>query len=98
MTMTPPLTAARTSTRPRLFTPGPVEIPVRILRALSQVPPHHRTEVFRETYKRVMARDYGTTERALRTCEALLRIHQPTADREADRALIARMLAEETVG
>ena len=53
MTMTPPLTAARTSTRPRLFTPGPVEIPVRILRALSQVPPHHRTEVFRETYKRV---------------------------------------------
>jgi hypothetical protein len=52
----------------------------------------------RETYKRVMARDYGTTERALRTCEALLRIHQPTADREADRALIARMLAEETVG
>ena len=53
MTMTPPLTAARTSTRPRLFTPGPVEIPVRILRALSQVPPHHRTEVFRETYRRV---------------------------------------------
>ena len=53
MTMTPPLTVARTSTRPRLFTPGPVEIPIRILRALSQVPPHHRTEVFRETYKRV---------------------------------------------
>jgi len=53
MTVTPPLTAVRTSTRPRLFTPGPVEIPVRILRALSQVPPHHRTEVFRETYKRV---------------------------------------------
>jgi aspartate aminotransferase-like enzyme len=53
MTVTPPLTAARTSTRPRLFTPGPVEIPVRILRALSQVPPHHRTDVFRETYKRV---------------------------------------------
>ena len=45
-----------------------------------------------------MARDYGTTERALRTCEALLRIHRPTADREADRALIGRMLAEETVG
>jgi aspartate aminotransferase-like enzyme len=42
-----------TSTRPRLFTPGPVEIPVRILRALSQVPPHHRTDVFREVYKRV---------------------------------------------
>ena len=53
MTVTPPITVARTNTRPRLFTPGPVEIPVRILRALSQVPPHHRTEVFRETYKRV---------------------------------------------
>jgi len=52
MTVTP-LTVARTSTRPRLFTPGPVEIPVRILRAMSQVPPHHRTDVFRETYKRV---------------------------------------------
>jgi aspartate aminotransferase-like enzyme len=53
MTVTSPLTVARTATRPRLFTPGPVEIPVRILRALSQVPPHHRTEVFRDTYKRV---------------------------------------------
>jgi aspartate aminotransferase-like enzyme len=53
MTVTPPLTAVRTSTRPRLFTPGPVEIPIRILRAMSQVPPHHRTDVFRETYKRV---------------------------------------------
>ena len=37
----------------RLFTPGPVEIPVRVLRALSQVPPHHRTDVFRATMKRV---------------------------------------------
>jgi len=53
MTVTQPATAATTSTRPRLFTPGPVEIPVRILRALSQVPPHHRTDVFREVYKRV---------------------------------------------
>jgi aspartate aminotransferase-like enzyme len=43
----------KTSTRPRLFTPGPVEIPVRILRAMSQVPPHHRTEVFRATMKKV---------------------------------------------
>ena len=50
MTATPPF---RTSTRPRLFTPGPVEIPVRILRALSQVPPHHRTDVFRATFKQV---------------------------------------------
>lgn len=40
----------------RLFTPGPVEIPPRILRALSQVPPHHRTDVFRDTLRRVTAR------------------------------------------
>ena len=53
MTVTPPVTGTTTSTRPRLFTPGPVEIPVRILRALSQTPPHHRTDVFRDTYKRV---------------------------------------------
>ncbi len=37
----------------RLFTPGPVEIPARVLRALSQVPPHHRTDVFREVLKHV---------------------------------------------
>ncbi len=37
----------------RLFTPGPVEIPPRILRALSQVPPHHRTDAFRATLQRV---------------------------------------------
>ena len=37
----------------RLFTPGPVEIPARILRALSAVPPHHRTDVFRDTLRRV---------------------------------------------
>lgn len=53
MSVTPPVTAVRTSTRPRLFTPGPVEIPDRILRALSQIPPHHRTDVFRAVYKRV---------------------------------------------
>jgi aspartate aminotransferase-like enzyme len=45
--------ATRAATRARLFTPGPVEIPTRILRALSAVPPHHRTEVFRATFKRV---------------------------------------------
>lgn len=39
----------------RLFTPGPVEIPARILRALAQVPPHHRTEGFRATLTRVTA-------------------------------------------
>lgn len=37
----------------RLFTPGPVEIPARVLRALSQVPPHHRTDVFRDVMKRI---------------------------------------------
>ena len=46
---------ARTSTRPRLFTPGPVEIPIRILRAMSAPQPHHRTEVFRAVFKRVTA-------------------------------------------
>ncbi|MFM7232720.1 MAG: pyridoxal-phosphate-dependent aminotransferase family protein [bacterium] len=50
--MTAP-TTPRTATRPRLFTPGPVEIPDRILRALSRIPPHHRTDVFRAVYKRV---------------------------------------------
>jgi aspartate aminotransferase-like enzyme len=39
----------------RLYTPGPVEIPARILRALSQVPPHHRTDDFRATFRRVTA-------------------------------------------
>jgi hypothetical protein len=48
----------------------------------------------RATYRRVMARNYGTTELALRTCEMLLRIHRPTEDRETDRAWIASMLAE----
>ena len=45
-----------TATRMRLFTPGPVEIPPRILGVLAQAPPHHRTEGFRETLKRVTAR------------------------------------------
>ena len=39
----------------RLFTPGPVEIPPRILRALADVPPHHRTEVFRALMLHVSA-------------------------------------------
>jgi aspartate aminotransferase-like enzyme len=34
----------------RLFTPGPVEIPDRILSALAKRPPHHRSAVFRELY------------------------------------------------
>lgn len=53
MSVTPAATNTRIATRPRLFTPGPVEIPDRVLRALSQIPPHHRTEVFRATYRRV---------------------------------------------
>src|SRR6266699_2272274 len=51
--MTPDPAAA---TRTRLFTPGPVEIPVRVLRALSQVPPHHRTDEFRSTLLEVTGR------------------------------------------
>ena len=39
----------------RLFTPGPVEIPPRVLRALADVPPHHRTEVFRAVMLHVSA-------------------------------------------
>jgi len=37
----------------RLFTPGPVEIPPRILAALAQVPTHHRTDEFRAVVKHV---------------------------------------------
>ncbi len=53
VTTPPARTTAKTFTRTRLFTPGPVEIPSRVLRALSQIPPHHRTEVFRALYMRV---------------------------------------------
>ena len=53
VTTPPARSTAKTFTRTRLFTPGPVEIPARVLRALSQIPPHHRTEVFRATYQRV---------------------------------------------
>jgi serine---pyruvate transaminase len=42
-----------TPKRMRLFTPGPVEIPERILHVLGAPPPHHRTDGFRETLKRV---------------------------------------------
>jgi aspartate aminotransferase-like enzyme len=37
----------------RLFTPGPVEVPPRVLRALAAAPPHHRTDGFRDTLRRV---------------------------------------------
>jgi len=53
MTATTTAATIRTNTRPRLFTPGPVEIPVRILRAMSQVPPHHRTDAFRAVVRQV---------------------------------------------
>lgn len=42
-----------TPARARLFTPGPVEIPPRILAALGRPQPHHRTDGFRDTFKRV---------------------------------------------
>ena len=51
--MTPDPARAGAAARVRLFTPGPVAIPARVLRALSQVPPHHRTDGFRDVYKRV---------------------------------------------
>jgi aspartate aminotransferase-like enzyme len=38
----------------RLFTPGPVEIPARILAALAEVPPHHRTDTFRAVVRHVV--------------------------------------------
>ena len=37
----------------RLFTPGPVEVPARILRVLGGPSPHHRTDGFRDTLRRV---------------------------------------------
>ena len=37
----------------RLFTPGPVEIPPRVLRVLAWPQPHHRTSEFRATLQRV---------------------------------------------
>jgi hypothetical protein len=52
-----------------------------------------------ETYKRVMARDYGTTELAFRTCEAFPRIHRGSEGTAADRERIAWMvLADELLG
>ena len=45
--------AGKSVPRTRLFTPGPVEIPVRVLRALAQEPPHHRTDAFRAVLRRV---------------------------------------------
>lgn len=40
----------------KLFTPGPVEIPSRVLEALARRPPHHRSESFRQLYTDVSAR------------------------------------------
>jgi aspartate aminotransferase-like enzyme len=47
----------------KLFTPGPVEIPARVLEALAQRPPHHRSESFRTLFGDVstrLARLFGT--------------------------------------
>jgi aspartate aminotransferase-like enzyme len=52
----------------RLYTPGPVEIPERILKALSRRPPHHRSEeflsLFRDVSERV-ERVFGTNGRVV---------------------------------
>ena len=56
LTSTPATSVTRTTRtwiRTRLFTPGPVEIPSRVLSALAKVPPHHRTDLFRAIYLRV---------------------------------------------
>ena len=50
------------------------------------------------TYRRIVARNRGFKEQALRTCEAMLRIHRATEGTAADRARIARMVAEEPAG
>src|SRR5258706_2605902 len=42
--------------KPRLFTPGPVEIPSRILAALARPSMHHRTEAFRRVFVDVTRR------------------------------------------
>jgi aspartate aminotransferase-like enzyme len=47
------LTDVRATARTRLFTPGPVEIPPRVLAAMAQEPPHHRTETFRAILRSV---------------------------------------------
>ena len=47
------------------------------------------------TYRRIVARNHGFKEQALRTCEPMLRIHRATEGSTADRARIARMVAEE---
>jgi aspartate aminotransferase-like enzyme len=48
--------AASAARRVRLFTPGPVEIPERVLAALAAEPPHHRTETFRAVLRDVVER------------------------------------------
>src|SRR5262245_47687611 len=45
-----------TSRAMRLFTPGPVEIPARVLAALAAAPPHHRTDAFRAVLRDVVER------------------------------------------
>jgi len=56
------------------------------------------TRTIRETYRRIVARNRGTTEAALRTCEVFLRMHRPSQGSTADRQQIAKMLAEDPLG
>lgn len=52
----------------RLFTPGPVEIPTRILQALARRPTHHRREAFRTLFADVTERLgalFGTSGRVV---------------------------------
>lgn len=41
------------SYRPRLYAPGPVEVPPPVLEALARPPLHHRSEAFRQLFMRV---------------------------------------------
>ncbi len=52
----------------RLFTPGPVEIPARVLAAMGRRPPHHRSAEFRALLSALhprLARLFGTSGRVV---------------------------------
>jgi hypothetical protein len=55
------------------------------------------SQIIRTTYRRIVVRNRGFKEQALRTCEAMLRIHRATEGRTIDRMRIVRMLTEESL-
>jgi hypothetical protein len=73
----------------------PPRDPAELLPARGDLTDAELVHTIRATYKRIVARFGGTTEEAMRTCEALLRIHRETTKgSRAARAQIARMLKE----